>query len=66
MKRMQEELDPRILVGLPMREAREIAERAGYFVQLIRSDGGGVTLDLLPGRIRLISEGDQVTDAMHY
>lgn len=53
MMRMPEELDPKRLVGRPVREAREIAERSGYVVQVIPADWGDVTLDLVPGRIRL-------------
>jgi hypothetical protein len=64
MMRMPEELDPRSLVGRPVKQAREIAERSGYVVQVIPADFGGITLDLMPGRIRLITEGDRVTDVI--
>jgi hypothetical protein len=57
-------LDPGILVGRPADEAREIAERHGYVVRVVDRDRGGVTLDLLPGRVHLISDGAQVTDVV--
>jgi hypothetical protein len=66
MKPMPEELDPRSLVGLPVSQAREIAERSGYSVQVIPANLGGVTLNLVPGRIRLITEGDRVTEVIFH
>jgi hypothetical protein len=63
MGRMKDELDARSLIGRPADEAREIAERYGYAVQVVPRNRPGVTLDLRPGRIRLITEGTLVTDA---
>jgi hypothetical protein len=64
---MAEKLDPESLVGLHFEEAKEIAERHGYVVQVLHPVAPplkwGFTLDLRAGRIRLITDGERVTRA---
>jgi hypothetical protein len=62
MLRKEDELDVRSLVGLAPSEAKEIAERYGYTVQLV-GPGGAVTADLRAGRINLTTDGTRVTNA---
>lgn len=62
MPAKKDEFDPGSLVGLVASEAKEIAERHGYTVQIV-PPGGGVTLDLRAGRINLTTDGTRVTNA---
>jgi hypothetical protein len=62
MLRKENELDIESLVGLPPSEAREIAERYGYTVQVV-GPGGAVTFDLRSGRVKLTTDGARVTRA---
>ena len=52
------------LIGRTPDEAREIAEAHGYAVQVVPQDAG-VTLDIVPGRVRLITDGNSVTEALY-
>jgi len=61
MRKMSEKLDPATLVGRPVAEAREIAERHGYTVRVIAPDQTAVTLDLRRNRINLVTDGTRVT-----
>jgi hypothetical protein len=60
---MSEQLDPESLVGLTVQEASQIAEQHGYVVEVSPVGQRGYTLDLRPGRIRLVSDGTRVTKA---
>jgi hypothetical protein len=64
---MAEKLDPESLVGLHFEEAKEIAERHGYMVQVLHPVEPPLkrafTLDLRANRIRLLTDGERVTRA---
>lgn len=64
---MTEKLDPGSLVGLHFEEAKEIAERHGYVVEVLHPVAPplkrGFTLNLRTGRIRLLTDGERVTRA---
>jgi hypothetical protein len=63
---MNEKLDPAALVGRPVAEAREIAERHGYTVRVITPGQTAITLDLRGNRINLVTDGTRVTKVWFY
>ena len=60
---MDHKLDPESLVGLVVSEAKETAERHGYAVEIFPPGRSAFTLDLRPGRMRLVTDGTMVTKA---